>query len=148
MRDLINQSLYLNPEDTEACVNYWSKLHFLNGIGDEKDRTLCAVSYTLMAQYMYGEEEPPLQTAVFGVSLEYLLLPIITKVIKSTKKPLVDAKSFFWYCKDFIRDRADHYEKVRGILFDLRIDIEAELSEEIANNVIDIINASDETEEK
>lgn len=100
-----------------------------------------------MAQYIFGEEEPPLTTAVSGVSMEYLIMPLVRKVIDGTNKPLVDAKAFFWFCKDFIRDKADHYEKMRAFWVEHYIDTEAVLVSELADYAIKVIKSSDENDE-
>ena len=145
MFDLIFPSLKINPEDTEACVSFWRKLGFLDGIKDTDLREKCAVGFTLMARFMYGGDSRPSPiTAVTGVSMEYIILPIVRRVITSTGKPLTNAESFYWFCKDFISEKADHYEKMRGRWFDVGIDSEAQLTRELSDNAIAIINSFNE----
>lgn len=135
----------LDPKDFESSVKYWDSKHFLDGIRDPILVSKCAISYTRLAQYVFGPEEPCTATAIPGLDLDVSSLPLVRRVVCETGYVLEDPSSFLEFCKDYFRDKADHYEKVVAMH---RVDLEAQAIHDCANYVVKSLkNAKDEQEE-
>lgn len=131
----------LDPDDYEASVRFWKPLRFLDGL-DEPLLSKCAISYTRMAQYIFGPEEPCTVTAV--IDLDVPSFPLVRRVVCGSGLTLKDPASFLEFCKDYFRDKTDHYDKVVTMH---RVDLEAQAVCDCAEYVIKSLkNAEDEEE--
>ena len=140
--DTFNGALEIDPDDTESSIKFWKKIGFLDGIEDPKIRDKCAVSYTRMAHYIFGEK-PSTLTAVPGLSLEVTSFPIVRRVVCDSGRELTDPEAFINFAKEFFRDKADHYEKICNQVMH-PIDLEAQATVDFANYAVRILNEPDE----
>ncbi len=135
----------LDPEDSDSCIKFWKRINFLDGIRDPILASKCAVSYTRMAQYVFGPEEPCTITAIPGLELEVTSLPLVRRVVCKTGLTLKDPSAFLEFCRDYFRDKADHYEKVITMH---RVDLEAQAVHDCAEYIIRSLKNSEDEEEQ
>ena len=135
--------LELDPDDTESSMKFWKKIGFLDGIADPTIRDKCAVSFTRMAQYVFGSDNPSLITAIHGLSLELTSFPIVRRVVCGSGRELTDPEAFIEFAKEYFRDKADHYEKLCNQVMH-PIDLEAQATADFADYAVKILNEPDE----
>ena len=135
--------LELDPDDTESSIKFWNKNGFLDGIADPTIRGKCAVSYTRMAQYVFGPDSPSTVTAVPGLNLELTSIPIVRRVVCGSGRELTDPEAFIEFAKEYFRDKADHYEKISHQIMH-PIDIEAQATADFADSAVKILNEPEE----
>ena len=140
---IFDEASNLDPEDVDACVNLWWSYSFIDGIKDKSLREKCAQSYTRMAQFLNNNRDYCTITAIPGVDLHYSSFPLVRRVITGTGLTLKDPEAFLDFCKEYLRDRVDHYDKVKTMH---RIDLEAEAIRDCAEYAIKVINKQTEEE--
>ena len=140
---LFVKALKLDPENIDECVSFWWSYNFLDGIKNKSLKEKCALSYTRMAQFLGSNPEYCTITAVPGLDLHYTCLPLVRRVVTRVDLTLTDPEAFLEFCKEYLRDKADHYEKVVTMH---RIDLEAQAVHDCAEHAIKTIKKLEEEE--
>ena len=134
----------VDPEDVDACVSYWWSYSFLDGIRDKTLKEKCAISYTRMARFLHDNPDYCTITAVPGLDLCFSCFPLIRRVVTATKLTLTDPEAFLDFCKEYFRERVDHFEKIVAMT---HIDLEAEAITECAEYAAKILRKQENEEE-
>ena len=134
-------NVWFHNKNNEPYLKFWNDLGLLEGINEPEIRDICALSFERMAQYIINEQPIPYNALGFDMSTP--LFPIIRRVVTDNKvrQPLTDPEAFYNFCIDYVRDKADHFQKV--IEIHPHIDIEAQICLEISEEAVRIISESE-----
>ena len=134
----------IDPEDADASVRFWWTYGLLDGIKDKSLKEKCAVSYTRMSQFLDKNQNYNTVTAIPGVDLYYTALPLVRRVVTETGLTLTDPGALLDFCKEYLRDKVEHYDKVKTMH---RIDFEAEAIRDCSEYVIKALKKCEDEDE-
>jgi hypothetical protein len=138
MYKIFVQAAELDPDNVRSCVSYWWAYSFLDGIKDQTIKEKCAVSFTKMAQFLYENNDFCTATAMSGINLDVTIFPIIRRVVVGSGLALTDPEAFIEFCKEFFRERVDHYEKLSAKSMHF-VDFEAQAACDCAEYAIKVL---------
>lgn len=122
---------YIMPDGT---IN-WDELGFCSGINPDRKGAF-VISAQLMYDYLTSSNA--LMT-ICGVNLDTIMVPLIRKVIEDSECTLEAPDKFYDYCVNFIRANAPHYENIRNKIKGESVDFEAQITFDLAKNVLEIL---------
>ena len=122
---------YIMPDGTID----WDGLGFCSGINPDRKE-----AFVMSAQLMYDylTSSNALMT-ICGVNLDTIMVPLIRKVIEDSECTLEAPDKFYDYCANFIRANAPHYENIRNKIKGESVDFEAQITFDLAKNVLGIL---------